>query len=349
MVLNRYSYRWGRILLPPLTARIRKTEKNFVLSQIMRIFATNNLLVLRTLNLNANMISKTIARYVWLLNTLIEEKSLTFEEIDLFSGKKPYPLRSFHEHRKGIKELFGIDIKCTTRKPYRYYIANPEALNTDKTRKWLLESFAMMGRLEDGYTLRDRIVFEEYAKKTLANLELFIKAMKVNNEVELDYYPFDKPMETFHLHPYAMKVYNRRWYVAGYIKEKEAIRSIALDRIGEISITKNTFEMPDDFSAHKFFANTIGIFTNEQLQPKKVRLRVGAKAVEYFRSSPLHKSQEEVVTKYNEYSDFQYRLCLTPELTTAILSYADLVEVLEPQELRDEIKGRIEKCLTKYK
>jgi hypothetical protein len=295
------------------------------------------------------MISKTIARYVWLLNTLIEEKSLTFEEIDLFSGKKPYPLRSFHEHRKGIKELFGIDIKCTTRKPYRYYIANPEALNTDKTRKWLLESFAMMGRLEDGYTLRDRIVFEEYAKKTLANLELFIKAMKVNNEVELDYYPFDKPMETFHLHPYAMKVYNRRWYVAGYIKEKEAIRSIALDRIGEISITKNTFEMPDDFSAHKFFANTIGIFTNEQLQPKKVRLRVGAKAVEYFRSSPLHKSQEEVVTKYNEYSDFQYRLCLTPELTTAILSYADLVEVLEPQELRDEIKGRIEKCLTKYK
>ncbi len=295
------------------------------------------------------MISKTILRYVWLINTLLEEKSLTFEEIDLWQGRDPYPLRSFHEHRKGIKELFGIDIKCTTKKPYRYYIANPEVLNTDKTRKWLLESFAMMGKLEEGYTLRDRIVFEEYAKKTLANLELFIKAMKANNEVELDYYPFDKPMETFHLHPYAMKVYNRRWYVAGYIKEKEAIRCIALDRIGEISITKTTFEMPDDFSAHKYFANTIGIFTNEQLQPKKVRLRVGAKAVEYFRSSPLHKSQEEVATKHNEYSDFQYRLCLTPELSTAILSYADLVEVLEPQELRDEIKGRIERCLTKYK
>ena len=186
------------------------------------------------------MISKTIARYVWLLNTLIEEKSLTFEEIDLFSGKKPYPLRSFHEHRKGIKELFGIDIKCTTKKPYRYYIANPEALNTDKTRKWLLESFAMMGRLEEGYALKDRIMFEDYAKKTLDNLELFIKAMKRNYEVVFDYYPFDKPMETFHLHPYAMKVYNKRWYVAGYVKEKEAIRCIALDRIGDINITKNT-------------------------------------------------------------------------------------------------------------
>ncbi len=295
------------------------------------------------------MISKTILRYVWLINTLLEEKSLTFEEIDLWQGRDPYPLRSFHEHRKGIKELFGIDIKCTTKKPYRYYIANPEALNTDKTRKWLLESFAMMGRLEEGYTLKDRIMFEDYAKKTLDNLELFIKAMKRNYEVVFDYYPFDKPMETFHLHPYAMKEYNKRWYVAGYVKEKDAIRCIALDRIGDINITKNPFEMPDDFSAHKYFANTIGIFTNEQLQPKKVRLRVGAKAVEYFRSSPLHKSQEEVATKYNEYSDFQYRLCLTPELTTAILSYADLVEVLEPQELRDEIKERLEKCLTKYK
>ena len=295
------------------------------------------------------MISKTILRYVWLINTLLEEKSLTFEEIDLWQGPDPYPLRSFHEHRKGIKELFGIDIKCTTKKPYRYYIANPEALNTDKTRKWLLESFAMMGRLEEGYTLKDRIMFEDYAKNTLDNLELFIKAMKRNYEVVFDYYPFDKSVETFHLHPYAMKEYNKRWYVSGYVKEKDAIRCIALDRIGDINITKNPFEMPGDFSAHKYFANTIGIFTNEQLQPMKVRLRVGAKAVEYFRSSPLHKSQEEVATKYNEYSDFQYRLCLTPELTTAILSYADLVEVLEPQELRDEIKERLEKCLTKYK
>ena len=295
------------------------------------------------------MISKTILRYVWLINTLLEEKSLTFEEIDLWQGRDPYPLRSFHEHRKGIKELFGIDIKCTTKKPYRYYIANPEALNTDKTRKWLLESFAMMGRLEEGYTLKDRIMFEDYAKKTLDNLELFIKAMKRNYEVVFDYYPFNKPMESLRLYPYAMKEYNKRWYVAGYVKEKEAIRCIALDRIGDINITKNTFEMPDDFSAHKYFVNTIGVFTNEQLQPKKVRLRVVAKAVEYFRSSPLHKSQEEVATKYNEYSDFQYRLCLTPELKTAILSYADLVEVLEPQELREEIKERIEKCLTKYK
>ena len=250
------------------------------------------------------MISKTILRYVWLINTLLEEKSLTFEDIDLWQGRDPYPLRSFHEHRKGIKELFGIDIKCTTKKPYRYYIANPEALNTDKTRKWLLESFAMMGRLEEGYTLKDRIVFEEYAKKTLDNLELFIKAMKRNYEVVFDYYPFNKPMESLRLYPYAMKEYNKRWYVAGYVKEKEAIRCIALDRIGDINITKNTFEMPDDFSAHKYFANTIGIFTNEQLRPKKVRLRVGAKAVEYFRSSPLHKSQEEIATKYNEYSDF---------------------------------------------
>lgn len=50
-------------------------------SKKMRIFASNNLLVLRTLNLNANMISKTIARYVWLLNTLIEEKFLNYKNL----------------------------------------------------------------------------------------------------------------------------------------------------------------------------------------------------------------------------------------------------------------------------
>ena len=245
--------------------------------------------------------------------------------------------------------MFGIEIKCTTTKPYRYYIANPEALNIDKTRKWLLESFAMMGRLEEGYTLKDRIVFEEYAKKTLDNLELFIKAMKRNNEVVFDYYPFDKPMESLHLWPYAMKVYNGRWYLVGFMKEKDAIRCIGLDRIGELNITNNTFEIPKDFSADKYFANTIGIYTNETLKSQKVRLRVDAKSVEYFRSMPLHKSQEEVVTKYNEYSDFQYRLCITPELKTRILSFAEQVEVLEPQELRDEMKRIINKMFNFYK
>jgi predicted DNA-binding transcriptional regulator YafY len=87
---------------------------------------------------------------------------------------------------------------------------------------------------------------------------------------------------------------------------------------------------------------------SEDLQPQKVRIRVYGKQVEYLRTLPLHKSQEEVLTKLNEYSEFQYRLCLTPELSKEILAMGEFGEVLQPAELREEIKKRIETCLTRY-
>lgn len=63
----------------------------------------------------------------------------------------------------------------------------------------------------------------------------------------------------------------------------------------------------------------------------------------------MHHSQEEIVAKLNEYSDFQYRVCLTPELSSQILAKGENVEVLAPEELREDIKKRLEICLTRYK
>ena len=88
---------------------------------------------------------------------------------------------------------------------------------------------------------------------------------------------------------------------------------------------------------------------NEDLTPQKIRIRAYGKQVEYLRSLPLHRSQEEVLTKHEQYSEFQYRVCLTQELTTELLAMGENIEVLEPQELRDEMRKKLEECLTLYK
>ena len=71
--------------------------------------------------------------------------------------------------------------------------------------------------------------------------------------------------------------------------------------------------------------------------------------MEYLRTLPLHRTQEEVLTKHEQFSEFQYRVCLTPELSSQLLAMGEKVEVLEPMELREEIKKRLEECLTKYR
>lgn len=145
-----------------------------------------------------------------------------------------------------------------------------------------------------------------------------------------------------------MKVYNQRWYIVGYLSEYEGLRNVALDRTVEMELTDESFVMPKDFDAEEYYANTVGIFVNEDPKPQKVVLRVYGVHVEYMRSLPLHSSQEEIKKSDGEYSDFLYWLCLTPELITKILSMGEKVEVLEPDILKKEVLKRLFKTINRY-
>ena len=299
------------------------------------------------------MISKTFNRYIWLLNTLLQQRRLTFEEIsyrwkDSYLGDgKPLALRTFHVHREAIAELFGVEVKCDS-VTYEYYISSPNELRSDRIREWLLNSFTISNMIEAGRNMKDRILFEDIPHGT-EYLQTVIDAMQRGKELQIVYQPFDGQRATYHLQPYAMKVYNQRWYILGYLREQDGICNIALDRTLEMELTDEAFVVPKDFDAKEYYANTVGIFVNEDLKPQKVILRVYGLHVEYMRSLPLHSSQKEIKISDGEYSDFQYRLCLTPELTTKILSMGEKVEVLEPHGLQVEIKRRLEECLTRYR
>ena len=299
------------------------------------------------------MISKTFNRYIWLLNTLLQQKQLTFEEIsELWKNSsltdgKPLPLRTFHQHRSAVEELFGVEIKCNASNGYRYYISTPETLKNDSVRKWLLNSFTLSNMITAGHNMNGRILFEEIPCGT-EYLQTVIEAMQKSKELTVDYQPFYGHRETFNIQPYAMKVYRQRWYVVGYIEELGGIRNIALDRALEMNLSGTSFTLPKNFNAEKYYANTIGIYVNEKLKPVKVKIKAYGRQIEYLRSLPLHRSQKEGASKYGEFCEFEYRLCLTSELSTHILAMGENVEVLEPVVLREEIKRRLEECLTKY-
>ena len=300
------------------------------------------------------MISKTFNRYIWLLDILLQEKQLTFDEISQrwqesnLGDNKPLPLRTFHQHRSAVEELFGVEIKCNTSKGYKYYIANPEVLRNDRTRKWLLNSFNLSNMIIAGHNMKDRILFEDIPRGT-EYLQTIIDAMQQSKELAIDYQPFYGRRTSYTLQPYAMKAYHKRWYLLGFIKELEAIRNIALDRLLEMTIREQSFSLPENFNAAKYYENTVGIFVSEDLSTVKVKLRAFGKQIEYLRSLPLHKSQCEVSSKYGEFSVFEYKLCLTPELSSQILAMGENVEVLEPIELREEIMSRLNDCLNRYR
>ena len=299
------------------------------------------------------MISKTFNRYIWLLNTLLQHKQLSFEEINelwkenCLGNGAPLPLRTFHQHKNAVEELFGIEIKCNPSNGYKYYISTPDTLKNDSIRKWLLNSFTLSNMITAGHNMKDRILFEDIPYGT-EYLQTVIEAMQKSKELQIDYQQFYKHRETYNIQPYAMKVYHQRWYVVGYIKELGCIRNIALDRTLEMNISDTPFTLPKNFNAKKYYANTVGIYVNDESKPTKVKIRAYGVQIEYLRTLPLHSSQKESASKYGEFCDFEYKLCLTPELSTHILSMGENVEVLEPVELREEIKRRICLIYKKY-
>ena len=298
------------------------------------------------------MISKTYYRYIWLLNTLLDSDPLSFEEIALLWQDDPLsdgelPLRTFHEHRKGIKEMFGVEIECNKTDGFRYYVKNPEVLSQERLATWLLNAYNVPKGFATYNRMQDRVLLEEMSRGNIF-VDSILDALQRNVVVIVDYQSYEGPHEIYHVSPYALKAYNRQWYMLGFIEEKNAIRNIALNRILDFKKTNKSFDRPKDFDARKYYANTIGIFVNDELNVETVKVRAFGVQMEYLRALPLHKSQEEVKTKYGEYADFQYRLCITPELVSALLAMGEKVEVLEPRSLRQQIIDRINASMRRY-
>ena len=301
------------------------------------------------------MISKTYYKYIWLLDTLLTSDPITFDEINMLwedcpAFDRPIPLRTFHEHRKGIKEMFGVDIECDRSKNV-YYVKNPEVLDDNKLAKWLLKKYSIPQDFATFNSMKDIIMLEEIPLGTKF-LDDIIGAMQENVELQVDYQRYENEKEehlqTFHIQPYALRVFNRRWYLLGYLKERNGLRTIALDRILHLEVLANSFKLPEDFDVRKYFADVVGVYVNEDFPVTKVKIRAYGVQADYLRSTPFHKSQSEGCSKHGEFAEFTYRICITPELVSQLLAMGDKVEVLEPGELREEMKERISNMFNYY-
>lgn len=294
-------------------------------------------------------------RYVWLVDLIHRNESITFEEIDnhwqrssLNWDGSTLPLRTFHNHRQAIEQMFDINIECNKQNGFRYYIDGKESLEQDGARSWLLNSLAINNILSESRQLKERIIFEKIpsGQKYLTTI---LEAMKENKVIEITYQNFWREKAyTFLVHPYCIKVFRQRWYLISYSPSKEKILIYSLDRIQNISITDDKFVLPDNFSGEEYFYNSFGIIVEDELKPEVVSLKVAALKDKYINSLPLHHSQQSVESNAY-YTIFNYYLRPSFDFIQEILSHGADVEVLKPEWLREEIRKTITLQYNKYK
>lgn len=291
-------------------------------------------------------------RYVWLIDTISRHGHISREEISRLwkrsslndTGEELYE-RTFHNHREAILDTFGIEIKCD--RSLGYYIANGDDLEGCGIRQWLLESLSLNNLLNESTDMRDRILFERIPSSHRW-LPVIVNAMRDRKVVELTYKSFWREEEsTFIVHPYCLKLFRQRWYMLARSESYDSLRIYALDeRMLCVTPLKKAMKIPAKFNAEDYFSRYFGVIIDNR-KPVPVELRVDADQVKYFESLPLHHTQE-LVESNQEYSVFRYHLVPTFDFRQEILSHGPAVEVLEPEELRDEIKEDIARMYRNY-
>ena len=299
--------------------------------------------------------NRPVKRQLWLLNTLLRYKKLSFKELQskwkdsyLNDDDSELSLRTFHGHKDAIEELFPVKIKCDVADSYRYYVVKTSPKEQDSMLEWMLNSFNIADIVGDARSMHDRILLEEIPSGT-EYLEDIISSLKDNKELHLIYQSYKHP-EPYdcHFQPYAMKVVRQRWYVLGFLIESKGVRTIALDRIQTLETTKKKFTIPKDFSAKDYFMNSVGIWVNEEDKPQKVVIRSSPVMADFLRSLPLHWSQKEIETT-DKYVDFEYHVCINHELVLNLLGKGNSIEVLEPKTLISQLQKELKSLLFKYK
>lgn len=288
-----------------------------------------------------------LQKYTWLIDTIRRAGKISHKELSArwernkeLSDCRPLHRATFNHWRDAIYEQFSIIIDCQRVGGYLYYIANPEDIDENKLKKWILDSYAVSNTIGENLSLKDRILVDEIPSGH-DHLTTMLEAMKENKVVELTYRPFQKQHGyTFPIEPYCVKLFENRWYVLAHNVQYDDVRVYGLDRVEEAVITDITFKLPKGFSAADFFSSTYGIVISHDIKPEPIIIRANKEHKHYLKSLPLHHSQQ-LLSECDEYADFQVTVAPTYDFVMKLLQAGSMIEVLKPAELRKTMKNWI--------
>ncbi len=288
-------------------------------------------------------------QYIWLINAFRRYRQMTLDELNEHwmregvADGNPLPRTTFNRHRDAILDMFGVIIDCDVKDHYKYYIANPEVLLDDSLERWMLSTMTVGGVLSDSVSLKDRIILENVPAGE-EYLETIISAIKAGKKILMQYQRFGADSYKKVVAPYALKLFHRRWYLLSFTGHHFATYS--LDRMQAVNLTDEDFQMPADFSPQDYFAEYFGVLTDETPLTHVV-VRAYGKTPNYLRTLPLHLSQR-TTTVTTDYTDFSFDIRPTADFLGQLLTHADGLEILQPQDLRDRFQQQVESILQRY-
>lgn len=176
------------------------------------------------------------------------------------------------------------------------------------------------------------------------NFEKIEKAIESSKVISLRYTSLNGRSSRRNIHPYGLAFRRHGWYLIGFCEKRDEIRLFRLARISFIRLTEKKYVRPVDFPVSDFLDESWGVFRGP-LRRYKVKF-TGPAAIAV--SSTCHHKNESIEKKKRDTIIYSVDARGEEEFLNWVLSYGRYAELIEPEDLRDEIKIRLQNNLKKY-
>lgn len=178
-------------------------------------------------------------------------------------------------------------------------------------------------------------------------LSPIVEAIKQHLQVRFIYKSFKSDQEKERLvSPYLLKEYKNRWYLLAQDSTK-TYKVFGLERMHQLEVTKDTFEWDNSIHHPAYFDDSLGVTTQENGTPQKIKFECNHILKQYLESQPIHHSQVIVPNKNG--AVVHLTVYMTYELIQLLLGFGNEVKVLEPKELVDQLIRAHQSALNVYK
>jgi predicted DNA-binding transcriptional regulator YafY len=294
----------------------------------------------------------TIHRYTLIIEKINRNQFPSFQEIQEFLIDCGFELskRTIERDIEAIRNEFGVEITFD-RSKLGYFIDIEKSVNIESFLRFLEivnTAELLTNSLSESKETLNYISFDQGGGlKGIELLRPLLQATKEHRKVSFKHFNFQtKKSRKYTLSPYLLKEYQNRWYVVGVVSGIGEMRTFGVDRIEDIKVKDEFFNVDPKLNPQERFNEVIGVVYSVS-EKQTVILSFLPSQGHYVKTLPIHGSQKVLIDS-DEECRIEIKVAPNYELIQLILMNNDKVKVIEPSWLVEEIKGLLEETLKKY-
>jgi proteasome accessory factor B len=155
--------------------------------------------------------------------------------------------------------------------------------------------------------------------------------------VKLSYSRSGKEATLYEIDPYTLVLAKGGLYLLAHAHNRGAVRLFAVERIAGLTVTRQRFEIPDDFIPEACFSDAFGLVTD---QPMQLKVRFDSEVAHMVRDR-IWRPGQTMLAEPDGSVLLSFEAAGSLEILAWVLSYGRHAELLEPPELRKELRRQV--------